>query len=339
MKDHFGRNINYLRLSITDRCNLRCKYCMPNGVEFTPHEQILTYEEFLRVARAAVHLGIPRFKITGGEPLVRKGVTDFIAALKRLPGVEEVTLTTNGVRLAELIPALKAAGVDGVNISLVKAVPVASFVILVLLWVSSRNLSVVISLLIGFPVIYANVLAGLDASLAAGLHTKINFVLLAGCAGRVLPVAKLAQSRPVDVRFIEVMPIGAGAESRGLAPAEARKLLLAQWPDLHPVDEHRGNGPAHYDASARLLGRIGWIEAVSHAFCASCNRARVTSTGLLKPCLCYGEGTDLRALLRGGAGDAALEQAMAATIYEKPRSHCFGTGRITEQHVMAAIGG
>ena len=330
MKDHFGRNINYLRLSITDRCNLRCKYCMPNGVEFTPHEQILTYEEFLRVARAAVHLGIPRFKITGGEPLVRKGVTDFIAALKRLPGVEEVTLTTNGVRLAELIPALKAAGVDGVegrpdvldgvNISLDAADPET------------------FQAITGFDQL-GNVLAGLDASLAAGLHTKINFVLLAGCAGRVLPVAKLAQSRPVDVRFIEVMPIGAGAESRGLAPAEARKLLLAQWPDLHPVDEHRGNGPAHYDASARLLGRIGWIEAVSHAFCASCNRARVTSTGLLKPCLCYGEGTDLRALLRGGAGDAALEQAMAATIYEKPRSHCFGTGRITEQHVMAAIGG
>ena len=231
-----------------------------------------------------------------------------------------MTLTTNGVRLAELVPALKAAGVDGVNISLDAADPET------------------FQAITGFDQL-GNVLAGLDASLAAGLHTKINFVLLAGCEGRVLPVAKLAQSRPVDVRFIEVMPIGAGAESRGLAPAEARKLLLAQWPDLHPVDEHRGNGPAHYDASARLLGRIGWIEAVSHAFCASCNRARVTSTGLLKPCLCYGEGTDLRALLRGGADDAALEQAMAATIYEKPRSHCFGTGQITEQHVMAAIGG
>ena len=267
-----------------------------------------------------MHLGIPRFKITGGEPLVRQGVTDFIAALKRLPGGEEVTLTTNGVRLAELVPALKAAGVDGVNISLDAADPET------------------FQAITGFDQL-GNVLAGLDASLAAGLHTKINFVLLAGCEGRVLPVAKLAQSRPVDVRFIEVMPIGAGAESRGLAPAEARKLLLTQWPDLHPVDEHRGNGPARYDASARLLGRIGWIEAVSHAFCASCNRARVTSTGLLKPCLCYGEGTDLRALLRGGASDAALEQAMAATIYEKPRSHCFGTGQITEQHVMAAIGG
>ena len=312
--------VKALCLHVAHDCNLRCKYCMPHGVEFTPHEQILTYEEFLRIAQVAVRLGITRFKITGGEPLVRKGVTDFIVALKRLPGVEEVTLTTNGVRLAELVPALKEAGVDGVNISLDAADPET------------------FQAITGFDQL-GNVLAGLDASLAAGLHTKINFVLLAGCEGRVLPVAKLAQSRPVDVRFIEVMPIGAGAESRGLAPAEARKLLLAQWPDLHPVEEHRGNGPAHYDASARLLGRIGWIEAVSHAFCASCNRARVTSTGLLKPCLCYGEGTDLRALLRGGAGDAALEQAMAATIYEKPRSHCFGTGQITEQHVMAAIGG
>lgn len=208
MKDHFGRNINYLRLSITDRCNLRCKYCMPHGVEFTPHEQILTYEEFLRVAGAAVHLGIPRFKITGGEPLVRKGVTDFIAALKRLPGVEEVTLTTNGVRLAELVPALKAAGVDGVNISLDAADPET------------------FQAITGFDQL-GNVLAGLDASLAAGLHTKINFVLLAGCEGRVLPVAKLAQSRPVDVRFIEVMPIGAGAESRGLA---RRRPANCCWP-------------------------------------------------------------------------------------------------------------
>ena len=154
MKDHFGRNINYLRLSITDRCNLRCKYCMPHGVEFTPHEQILTYEEFLRVARAAVHLGIPRFKITGGEPLVRKGVTDFIAALKRLPGVEEVTLTTNGVRLAELVPALKAAGVDGVNISLDAADPET------------------FQAITGFDQL-GNVLAGLDASLAAGPVTRL----------------------------------------------------------------------------------------------------------------------------------------------------------------------
>ena len=165
MKDHFGRNINYLRLSVTDRCNLRCKYCMPHGVEFTPHEQILTYEEFLRIAQVAVRLGITRFKVTGGEPLVRKGAVDFIAALKRLPGVEEVTLTTNGVRLAELVPALKEAGVDGVNISLDAADPET------------------FQAITGFDQLQ-QVLAGLDASLAAGLRTKINFVLLAGCEGR-----------------------------------------------------------------------------------------------------------------------------------------------------------
>ena len=320
MFDSCRRDIHYLRLSVTDRCNLRCRYCMPDGTKILEHEEVLTHEEFLRLAALFAQCGIDTVRVTGGEPLVRKSVAQLVAGLKATPGIRKVTLTTNGVRLAELVPALKAAGVDGVNISLDAADPET------------------FQAITGFDQL-GNVLAGLDASLAAGFHTKINFVLLVGCESRVLPVARLAQSRPVDVRFIEVMPIGAGAESRGLAPAEARKLLLAQWPDLHPVDEHRGNGPAHYDASARLLGRIGWIEAVSHAFCASCNRARVTSTGLLKPCLCYGEGTDLRALLRGGAGDAALEQAMAATIYEKPRSHCFGTGQITEQHVMAAIGG
>lgn len=220
MKDHFGRNINYLRLSITDRCNLRCKYCMPHGVEFTPHEQILTYEEFLRVARAAVHLGIPRFKITGGEPLVRKGVTDFIAALKRLPGVEEVTLTTNGVRLAELVPALKAAGVDGVNISLDAADPET------------------FQAITGFDQL-GNVLAGLDASLAAGLHTKINFVLLAGCEGGCSRWQSWLRAARWMCGSSRSCPSARGRRAGGLAPAEARKLLLAQWPDLHPVDEHR----------------------------------------------------------------------------------------------------
>lgn len=251
---------------------------------------------------------------------MRKGATDFIAALKRLPGVEEVTLTTNGVRLAELVPALKAAGVDGVNISLDAADPET------------------FQAITGFDQL-GNVLAGWTPAWRRGSTPKSTLccwrAARAGCSRW--------QSWPRAARWMcgssRSCPSARGRRAAVLPRREARKLLLAQWPDLHPVDEHRGNGPAHYDASARLLGRIGWIEAVSHAFCASCNRARVTSTGLLKPCLCYGEGTDLRALLRGGAGDAALEQAMAATIYEKPQSHCFGTGPITEQHVMAAIGG
>ena len=288
MYDQANRDIHCLRISLTESCNLRCCYCRPQEPAALPPQE-LTDAELLHLVQLFAACGIDTLRLTGGEPLLRAGVPQLTARLKAVPGIRKVTLTTNGVRLAELVPALKAAGVDGVNISLDAADPET------------------FQAITGFDQL-GNVLAGLDASLAAGLHTKINFVLLAGCEGRVLPVAKLAQSRPVDVRFIEVMPIGAGAESRGLAPAEARKLLMAQWPDLHPVEEHRGNGPAHYDASARLLGRIGWIEAVSHAFC-------------------------------GSAGDAALEQAMAATIYEKPRSHCFGRGPITEQHVMAAIGG
>lgn len=319
MKDHFGRNINYLRLSITDRCNLRCKYCMPHGVEFTPHEQILTYEEFLRVARAAVHLGIPRFKITGGEPLVRKGVTDFIAALKRLPGVEEVTLTTNGVRLAELVPALKAAGVDGVNISLDAADPET------------------FQAITGFDQL-GNVLAGWTPVWRRGSTPKSTLCCWRAARGGCSRWQSWLRAARWMCGSSRSCP---SARGRRAAVLPRRRPANCCWPSGRSAPGGRAPGqrPAHYDASARLLGRIGWIEAVSHAFCASCNRARVTSTGLLKPCLCYGEGTDLRALLRGGAGDAALEQAMAATIYEKPRSHCFGTGPITEQHVMAAIGG
>ena len=233
MKDHFGRNINYLRLSITDRCNLRCKYCMPHGVEFTPHEQILTYEEFLRVARAAVHLGIPRFKITGGEPLVRKGVTDFIAALKRLPGVEEVTLTTNGVRLAELVPALKAAGVDGVNISLDAADPET------------------FQAITGFDQL-GNVLAGLDASLAAeprscpggGPQTA------AGPVARSAPGGRAPGQRPGPLRR-QRPAAGPHRLDRGREPRVLRQLQPGAG-DQHrsaqalPVLRrgHRSAGPA-----------------------------------------------------------------------------------------------
>ena len=172
----------------------------------------------------------------------------------------------------------------------------------------------------------------------AGLRIKLNCVLLADSGERVADLAALAQDRPVDVRFIEVMPIGAGADSGGLSPEAARAKLLERWPDLHPVDERRGFGPACYEASRGLTGRIGWISAVSHSFCNGCNRVRLTSTGLLKPCLCYGEGADLRAILRGD-DPQQLEQAMADAIFNKPRAHCFTGGEITERRPMAAIGG
>ena len=320
MRDRFDRDIDYIRFSITDRCNLRCQYCMPQGVPLGCHQDLLTFEEFLQVAQAAVELGVTRFKVTGGEPLVRRGCLDFLRRLKALPGVEQVTLTTNGVLLAPLVPALKEMGLDGVNISLDDPTP-AGF----------RAIT-------GFDLL-PPVLEGLSACVAAGLRTKLNCVLLPGCEGRLPAMAAFAQDQPVDVRFIEVMPIGEGARHPGPTQEQALAILRQRWPDLHPVEEVRGNGPAHYYASAGLVGRIGMIDAVSHKFCAGCNRVRLTSTGVLKPCLCYGEGADLRAVLRGSA-PGELKQVLAAAIWNKPQANCFDSGAsITEHKNMSEIGG
>lgn len=319
MHDQFRRKIDYMRISITDRCNLRCQYCMPHGIELTKHADILQYEEFLQIAAAAVELGITKFKITGGEPLVRLGCVDFIRRLKKLPGVQEVTLTTNGVLLAPLVPELADIGVDGINISLDTCRPDEFQAI-----TGTAALD--------------KVLAGIDASVAGGIRTKLNCVLLADCEKRLIPLARFAQDRLIDVRFIEVMPIGEGAVSRGVSREQALAILQEEWPDLHAVDERRGNGPARYYASAALEGRIGMIDAVSHKFCADCNRVRITSTGFLKPCLCYSESTDLRALVR--TRPEQLKEALYRAIYHKPRAHCFDNmAAITEQKGMSQIGG
>ena len=318
MVDQFGRTIDYMRLSITDRCNLRCRYCMPDGVVPVAHTDVLTYEEFLRVAAAGVELGVTRFKVTGGEPLARLGCVDFIARLKAMPGVEQVTLTTNGVLLGPVIPRLAELGIDGVNVSLDAP---------------DRDTFAAIT---GFDAL-PQVLDSIDGLPAAGIKTKLNCVLLPGCGERLVPLARFAQ-RGLDVRFIEVMPIGAGRPGSGPSRDEALDILRREWPDLREVDERRGNGPAHYYASAALPGRIGMIDAVSHKFCASCNRVRLTSTGLLKPCLCYGEGADLRTILR--ERPEKLQEALRAAIYGKPQAHCFDCAwDITEQRAMSQIGG
>lgn len=322
MTDQFGRRINYMRISVTDRCNLRCRYCMPEDLPPAEQENMLRFEELLRVCAAAVELGITRFKITGGEPLVRPGCADFIARLKELPGVEQVTLTTNGLLLAEDLDALCAANLDGVNISL-DALDEALF----------RQIS-------GGRGSAAQVLSALRQSVERGLKAKINTVILEENAGQAESLAALAGELPVDVRFIELMPIGFGAALNRASPDELLERLKRRWPDLEPTDEKRGNGPAHYYKSAALQGRIGFIDAVSHKFCQSCNRVRLTSTGLLKPCLCYDEATDLRALLRSGGGDAELRRAMEERIYNKPRAHSFDSPwDITEKKAMSQIGG
>lgn len=323
MLDQYGREIDYMRISITDRCNLRCKYCMPNGIVQAAHREILTYEEVLRIAQQAAALGIAKFKVTGGEPLARIGCVPFVAKLKQIPGVEQVTMTTNGLLLKNVLEELIDAGLDAVNISLDT--------------LDSQKYNH----LTGYRGEAISELQDVLYRCAArNLKTKVNVVLLQENREELPELAALAERLPVDVRFIELMPIGMGAAMEGASPDAALAALKERWPDLHPTDEKRGNGPAHYYASAALQGRIGFIDAVSHSFCQHCNRVRLTSTGQLKPCLCYASSTDLRGLLRGGASDAELQAALEQAIFTKPRAHCFSTpGSITEQKDMSQIGG
>ena len=320
MKDRFGRTINYMRISITDRCNLRCAYCMPRAFSHLPHGDVLRYEEILRVVRSAVGLGITRFKVTGGEPFARKGAADFIAMLKAEPGVECVTVTTNGTHLIEVLPRLVEAAIDGVNVSLDAVNPERYRQI-----TGSDKAEMV--------------LHAIERCVGSGIRTKVNSVLLEDNEDQIIPLAELAQRLNVDVRFIELMPIGCGGEYSGPDADIVLRRLKEVYPGLAPVREVRGNGPAVYYADERLLGRIGFITARSCSFCAACNRIRLTSTGLVKPCLCDGGTVDLRALLRGGATDEEISAALENAVWNKPAAHGIAGGNVTERRLMNQIGG
>lgn len=322
MRDTLGRDIHYLRISLTDRCNLRCRYCLPQGTRKVRHDDILRYEEIRDIARAAVAVGIDTFKITGGEPLVRKGVADGIRMLHEVPGVREVTLTTNGQLLEGQLPALIASGVRAVNISL-----------------DTLDAEQYKSLTGGE---LAPVLAAIRAAVKAELRVKINAVLLKETASQLLPLAQLAAALPLDVRFIELMPIGCGRLEAGVVQDRALMRLCSCYPDLTLTSERRGNGPAVYYKSKALRGRIGFIAANTHRFCSSCNRLRLTSMGFLKPCLCYAAGIDLRAIVRSGRPDReeALREAFREAIRTKPDGHRFTEeNKITERKTMNEIGG
>lgn len=322
MTDQYGRLIDYMRVSVTDRCNLRCRYCMPEDIAPAESGSALSYEELLRLCGLAVKLGVTKFKITGGEPLARRGCAAFIRRLKALPGVEQVTLTTNGLLLPENLEELRRAGLDGVNISLDTLD-------------DGRYRA-----LCGGRGSAGQVLDAVRRSVESGLKTKINTVLLEENSGEAEALVSLAGEMPLDVRFIELMPIGFGGKMKRLSPDALLERLRFRWPDLAPTDEKRGNGPARYYKSAALLGRVGVIDAVSHKFCQSCNRIRLTSTGQLKPCLCYDTAADLRSLLREGSPDGELLAAMSRCIELKPRAHSFDRiEEITEKRMMSQIGG
>ncbi|MDO5696061.1 MAG: GTP 3',8-cyclase MoaA [Eubacteriales bacterium] len=306
MKDIFNRTIEYLRISITDRCNFRCVYCMPEeGVEYIEHDEILNFDEIVRICRIGVGLGIKKIKITGGEPLVRRDAVPLIARIKSIAGIEEVTLTTNGLLLERHIPALREIGIDGINISL-DAVEPAAF-----------------ERITRFDKV-ETVLSAIRASVAAGIKTKVNALIMPGVnEDQIIPLAELARETPVHVRFIEVMPIGMGKDKRTVSPDDIRTLLGAEYGRLQPEHEKLGNGPATYYRIPGFAGRIGFIAAVSHCFCEQCNRVRLTSTGFLKACLQYSYGIELKPLLRGDYPDEVVAAAMREIIFRKPKEHQF----------------
>ena len=325
MFDRYQREIHYLRLSVTDLCNLRCRYCMPDGVEKLEREAVLTYEEFLRLAALFARCGIDTVRVTGGEPLVRKNVAQLVAGLKETPGIRRVTLTTNAVLLAEQLPALLDAGLDSVNISLDTLRPE------VFRQITARD-------------DFAAVQAGLQAALESGLPVKLNCVPQAGVnEGELEQLAALAKDNAMQVRFIEMMPIGYGAAMPCISGPELRARFVRRWPELAPLSaaqEHAlGDGPAVYYTVPGWQGSIGFIAAVHGKFCASCNRVRLTSQGFLRPCLASETGCDLRALLRSGADDAQLLAAIRETIWAKPREHHFNDSSMPATRGMYRIGG
>ncbi len=325
MKDHFNRTIDYMRISITDRCNLRCKYCMPRDIELTSMDNLLTYEEILRVAAAAGGLGIKKLKVTGGEPLVRKGCVRLVRELKQLPGIEQVTLTTNGVLLGESLAELAAAGLDGVNISL-DTLRRERFTEIT----GRDNLQAVLD--------------NIEKAIASGIPVKLNVVLQKGLnEDEWAQLAGLARDHRLDVRFIELMPIGFGKSAKGVSGDELLGNMKERWPDIARDPEIHGNGPAVYYHVPGWQGSIGLISAIHGKFCDSCNRIRLTSMGKLKPCLCYGDTVDLVPLLRSGADsdiDQRLKEAIATAVAGKPAEHCFEqVSGVTETSQMVSIGG
>ena len=322
MFDSTRREIHYLRLSVTDLCNLRCRYCMPDGVEKLEREAVLTYEEFLRLAALFAQCGIDTVRVTGGEPLVRKNVAQLVAGLKAIPGIRKVTMTTNGILLARQLPALQKAGLDSVNISLDTLRPE------VFAQITARDE-------------FSHVMEGIRAALASGLPVKLNCVPQVGVnEGELEDLAALAEKHPLQVRFIEMMPIGYGAAMPCISGPDLRQRFARRWPELQPATGAAfGDGPAVYYTVPGWQGSVGFIAAVHGKFCASCNRVRLTSQGFLRPCLASEAGCDLRALVRGGASDAELLQAIRETIWAKPREHHFEDHSMPATRGMYRIGG
>ncbi|WP_110953673.1 GTP 3',8-cyclase MoaA [Anaerosinus massiliensis] len=325
MLDQFGRTIDYIRISVTDRCNLRCVYCMPaEGVEQFKCKDVLSYEEIIRLCRIFASLGIKKVKITGGEPLVRLDICKLIAEIKAVEGIEQVTITTNGVLLASMAEELIRSGVDGINISL-DTVKKEKF----------KKLTRRDQLEKVMQGIYQLVKLKYD-------KIKINCVPIAQINGdQIAYIASFAKDYPIAVRFIELMPIGMATDYTAIDKTILRETISKAYGKLIPWDGKLGNGPANYFSIQGFKGKIGFIEAVHHKFCGQCNRVRLTANGFLKLCLQYDTGIDLRELLRNHTDDLVIKNSIEKNIFSKPLEHAFdcGTTAKTDQRKMFQVGG
>ena len=326
MRDTIGRSITYLRVSVTDRCNLRCAYCVPQR-DFTwiPHDQILTFEEIYRVCEAFSRLGIRKIRLTGGEPLVRKGVTGLAERLRDLAGVEELCMTTNGVFLKENAQRLFEAGITHINISLDTLQPERF-----------RHIT-------GHDFL-GRVKAGIEQVVSLGFPVvKVNTVVMKGInEDELVPLARQTLSSPLQWRFIEFMPVGASTSwepERMVSCHEMKRKIEEALGPLEPVQGKELAGPAEIFRLAGAMGTLGFISPVSSHFCGTCNRLRLTAEGRLRLCLFSDDEIEVRGLLRGGVDSRELEEFLKRSILQKPVGL---SGRAQDQscrRIMTAIGG
>ncbi len=312
LTDMFSRTISYLRLSLTDRCNLKCMYCVTedenNGhLVKLGHNELLTYEELLRVIRVAVEMGITKLRLTGGEPLVRQNILHFINELAMIEGLDDIRITTNGVLLEKYAEALIAAGVTKVNISLDTLKP-------------KRFAEIT-----GVDC-FAQVWKGIEKALATGFApVKLNMVVMRGINDDELPdFARLSREMPLQVRFIEFMPIGTSTRwnTDTYIPSDEIMTRFSQLGELLPLEKKQADGPAKvFRLGADAVGSLGFISPLSHHFCDRCNRLRLTSEGRLRSCLLHDEETDLRSVLRKGCSDDEIRQTLLTAIHNKPKGH------------------
>ncbi len=325
LSDSFQRPINYLRISVTDRCNLRCIYCMPaSGVGLMSHGDILTYEEIYTIAKAAAELGINKIRLTGGEPLVRSGLPKLIQMLAHIDTINDISLTTNGLLLSRYAAELKSAGLRRVNVSLdtLKQDKFES--------ITRRNNNL------------GDVMAGIEVARSVGLNpVKINMVVMAGINDdELLDFATKTIDEEWHVRFIELMlPVGVSTTASQFVPVSDMRKHLELLGELEPCLPSAGNGPAKYFRFPQARGTLGFITPVSEHFCFYCNRLRLTSDGKLRPCLLAEDEIDLKQPLRSGISSAGLKQLIEEAVARKPLRHRLDEGYIPKDRPFTQVGG